>query len=173
MQFHHLELTTLSRRGTRAPRVLASPSAGLGREFARLIAGLIIGVIPCLSYGPAEATFTSAPATRTFSAAGGSFNLAVTPVPSAVRRGPNVHLTWTAVTVSSGDTVHYRVMRTSPGLAAVQTCTGADTPVTSGGIVTCIDRKPGATSSYTVQAYVVSSTAVETWSLPASPSVSA
>lgn len=75
--------------------------------------------------------------------------------------------------MTSGDTVHYRVMRTSPGLTAVQTCTGADAPVTSGGIVTCIDRKPGSTSTYTIEAYVVSTTGVETWSLPPSPSVSA
>lgn len=117
--------------------------------------------------------FTSASTTRSFSATAGSFSVAVTPTPTAIRRGPNVHLSWAAVTVSSGDIVNYRVMRTSPGLAAVQICTGADAPVTSGGVVTCIDRKPGATSTYTAQAYVVSTTGAETWSLTPSPSVSA
>lgn len=70
--------------------------------------------------------------------------------------------------LGSGD-----LLRTSPGLAAVEPCTGADAPVASGGTVRCIDRKPGATSTYTVQAYVVSSTGAQTWSLPPSPSVSA
>lgn len=133
---------------------------------ATLVVGLFLA-------GPAGATFTSASVSVDLHASGAVFSDTVTPTPVAVRRGPNVHLSWTAVTISSGDMISYRVMRTTAGVSPVQVCTGVDAPVTSGTTVTCIDRKPGATSSYTVQAYVTTASGVETWSLPVSLAASA
>lgn len=100
---------------------------------------------------------------------GAYFSPAVAPVVSNVRVRNQITLSWSAVTVSSGATVHYRVMRIPVAGTPVEVCTGASAPVTTGGSVSCTEAIIGGnpTDTYTEQPYV-SYLGQMTWSLPAS-----
>lgn len=78
-------------------------------------------------------------------------------------------LTWSAVTVTSGATVSYAVMRIPKVGTPVAVCTGADAPTLSGSTVSCVDRVHGANPNdkYTEQPYLIRS-GQTTWSLAAS-----
>lgn len=100
---------------------------------------------------------------------GAHFSPAVAPVVSHVRVRSQVTLTWSAVTISSGATVLYRVMRIPVAGSPVEVCTGASAPVTTAGTVSCTQAIPGANNNdtYTEQPYIAYLGQV-TWSLPAS-----
>lgn len=115
--------------------------------------------------------YSSTPLSVTVNVSAATFSATVTPSPSVVRRGVNMRISWPAVSISSGDPVRYRVMLISPPSAPSEVCTGVDLPVESGGIVSCTDRKPGSTPTYSVQAFVAAPDGTPTWSLPASPAV--
>jgi len=119
--------------------------------------------------GGALARFTGVRAASPSAFRGITFSPAVAPVVASQRVRPYVQLTWAAVTVSNGATVRYRVMRKPPFGSPVEVCTGASTPSTSGGIVTCMATEVGASAmdTYTEQPYV-QYLGVMTWSLPAS-----
>lgn len=88
---------------------------------------------------------------------GAEFSPAVAPIVSHVRVRNETTLSWSAVTISSGTTVLYRVMRIPGGGGSpVQVCTGASAPVTTGGSVSCTETIVGAkpTDTYTEQPYV-------------------
>jgi len=157
-------------RGTRALTALASLALG---HLPLPVVLASLGPVPEVTAGPVIGGFASSTVSLSLNARAAEFSVPITPTPTVVRRGVNVHLSWNAVTISSGDAVRYLVVRHTPNAAPVEVCTGADSPVTSGTLVTCIDRKPSQTGAYSVQAHVVSSSGSTTWSLPASPSVSA
>lgn len=158
---------------------------GRGMRALTALASLALGHLPAPSNVAAYDTvrdaaagqvvggFASTTVALSLHATAATFSVPVTPTPTAVRRGVNVHLSWQAVTISSGDVVRYLVLRHGTNSVSTEACTGADAPVTSGGLVTCIDRKPGSSGTYTVQAYVTTPAGATTWTLPASPSVSA
>ena len=98
-----------------------------------------------------------------------AFSPSVAPLVTAVRRQAMNQLSWTAVSVPSGATVMYEVIRIPNNGPPVPVCTGADTPSSSGGVVTCVDRFPSSNGadSYTEQPYLMIGT-LRTWFLPAS-----
>lgn len=96
---------------------------------------------------------------------GAVFVPSIAPVPTKTIRGVNAALQWNEVTVNSGAVVQYKVMRILTDGSSLEVCTGADVPITSGGIVTCMDRKPPTGTRYTEQPYIVGGAAVMTWSL--------
>ena len=100
---------------------------------------------------------------------GAQFTPTVAPLVSHVRVRSQVTLTWSAVTISSGATVHYHVIRIPVAGSPVEVCTGASAPVTTGGTVSCTQSIPGANNNdlYTEQPYVVY-LGQQTWSIPAS-----
>lgn len=100
---------------------------------------------------------------------GAHFSPAVAPVVSHVRVRNQITLTWQAVTISSGATVLYRVMRIPVTGSPQEVCTGVSAPVTTGTTVSCTAAIPGANSNdtYTEQPYVAYQGQM-TWSLPAS-----
>ncbi len=105
--------------------------------------------------------------------AGATFSPTVAPVVSPTARPNSVSLSWTAVTISSGRTVTYVVMRIPTSGPAVAVCTGANAPVQSGSTMSCTDNSAahGLAFTYTEQP-VVYVGATATWSLNASaPSV--
>jgi len=158
---------------------------GRGTRALTALASLVLGHLPLpvvlaslasvqeVTAGPVLGGFASSNVSLSLDARAAEFSVPITPTPTVIRRGVNMHLSWQAVTISSGDPVRYWVVRQTPNATPVEVCTGADSPVTSGTLVTCIDRKPGQSGAYSVQAHVVSSSGTTTWSLPASPSVSA
>ena len=99
--------------------------------------------------------------------AGGSFSPGVAPPVTRTARGVNTQLSWPAVTFSSGTAPAYLVTRIQQDGTRTAVCTGADSPVFSGSLMTCVDRKPGAAALYTEQPVLVVGGQV-TWSLPPS-----
>jgi len=101
--------------------------------------------------------------------AGATFSPTVAPVVSPTSHPNNISLSWSAVTISSGGTITYVVMRypaTGPGVAV---CTGADVPTQSGSTMSCSDKSVVSGTAYTyTEQPVVYVGATATWSLKAS-----
>lgn len=103
--------------------------------------------------------------------AGATFSPTVAPVVSPTSHPNSISLTWSAVTISSGSTITYSVMRTAATGPAVAVCTGVNTPTQTGPNMTCTDSTAvsGAAYTYTEQPIVFVG-AVATWSLAPSAS---
>lgn len=138
-----------------------------GRRVLRLVAccTMVAAISPAGTFALFSGTRGHAPSLLH----GAHFTPAVAPVVSHVRVRNQITLSWSAVTISSGATVHYRVIRIPVAGSPVEVCTGASAPVTTGGTVSCTQSIPGANNNdlYTEQPYVVY-LGQQTWSIPAS-----
>lgn len=122
-----------------------------------------------------NAGFTSNLADAQNGFAGATFAPTVAPVITPKVKGNSVNLSWSTVSISSGQLVTYVVTRIPSVGSPVQVCTGAeDAPTELHSIATCTDRgiAKGISYTYTEQPVVMNG-ATQTWSLPAStPSIS-
>lgn len=116
-----------------------------------------------------SALFSASTVAGTLGTAGGTFTPSTAPRVSRSVHGVHVTLTWARVQFSSGATVSYVVTRIDPDGTSRIICAGPDSPVVSGGSVTCTDKKPSAGSLYSEQPVLfVAGTA--TWALaPSTP----
>ena len=115
--------------------------------------------------GDAYAMFEARRTSTTNSFVGATFSPSVAPTISVRDTGNAITLTWPQVTISSGATVNYIVMRYVNGIGtAVCTATGAITLTT--GTLQCRDDTavPATTYTYTQQPFVTYGGAT-TWSL--------
>lgn len=119
--------------------------------------------------GGAHARFTGAGSMTPNQFNGATFSPTTAPIVTVTRSRGVVTLSWTAVTISNGATVSYRVMRIANNGSSVQVCTGAAAPTTTSGTASCQDTVSGASASdkYTEQPYV-QYLGTMTWSRPAS-----
>ena len=116
-------------------------------------------------FGDAYAMFEARRSSATNSFVGATFSPSVAPTISVRDTGNAITLTWPQVTISSGATVNYIVMRYVNGIGEpVCTATGAITLTT--GTLQCRDdtASPLTTYTYTQQPFVTYGGAT-TWSL--------
>ncbi len=141
--------------------------AALGLAASAALLGSLMSLAGAGPVATASGFSGSLVTTSTIRAA--TFSPSVAPLVTSVRRQATNQLSWAAVSVPSGAAVLYVVIRIPANGSPVQVCTGADTPTSSGGVVTCVDRFPSSNGAdlYTEQPYLVVG-GVRTWSLPAS-----
>ena len=135
----------------------------------KLIAIATIGAALTLlhpTFGSTSAMYSQSTNNQSNQFAGATFSPTVAPVVSLTSNANGISLSWSRVTISSGATVSYVVIRTTAGAQPTQVCTGVDVPVLTGNQMTCSDPTAltGVPYSYTEQPVVVVSTSV-TWSL--------
>lgn len=121
--------------------------------------------------GETYAMFEAKYATATNSFVGATFSPSVAPTISVRDTGNAITLTWPLVTISSGATVNYTVMRYANGIGE-QVCTAAGAITLATGTLQCRDDTALSAIAYTYaeQPYVTYGGAV-TWSLaPSTPS---
>lgn len=99
---------------------------------------------------------------------GATFTPSVAPAISARDTGNAITLTWSVVSISSGVTVSYEIVRYAAGVAqAVCTAPGAITFTTTTAQCRDDTAQPTTQYTYTEQPFVLRG-GVRTWSLPAS-----
>ena len=115
--------------------------------------------------GDAYAMFQARYATSTNSFVGATFSPSVAPTISVRDTGNAITLSWSQVTISSGATVSYTVMRYANGVAE-PVCTAAGSITFTNGTLQCRDDTalPATTYTYTEQPFVSYGGAM-TWSL--------
>lgn len=121
------------------------------------------------TFGSTNAMFSQTTNNQANQFAGATFSPTVASVVSLTSNANGISLSWSRVSVSSGVTVSYIVMRSTAGAPATQVCTGVDTPVQTGTSMTCNDASAvtGVPYTYTEQPVVLVSSTT-TWSLPTS-----
>ena len=115
--------------------------------------------------GDTYALFEAKYATATNSFVGATFSPSVAPAISVRDTGNAITLTWPQVTISSGATVNYTVMRYANGIGE-QVCVAAGAITLTNGTLQCRDDTalPATTYTYTEQPFVSYGGAM-TWSL--------